>query len=51
MNAYKIIEKAQRDKAELAAEYGVETSSIVWVGDNRYVIVKDGAEIWIGSRH
>ena len=43
------LEKAITDKAGLAKEYGVPTSSIVWIGDNRYIIVKDGKEIKIGG--
>ena len=43
------LEKAIKDKAELAAQYGVSTSSIVWIGDNRYIVVKDGKEIKIGG--
>jgi len=46
--AEKAIEKARRTKAQLAAEYGVPTSSIVWCGDSRYIVVKDGKEIKIG---
>lgn len=42
MNA---INKAQKDKAELAEEYSVPVSCIVWIGDNHYIIVKDGHEI------
>ena len=40
-----MIEKAQKDSVELAKEYGVSPSSIVWIGDNHYIIVKDGKEI------
>ena len=43
------LEKAIKDKAELAAQYGVSISSIVWIGDNRYIVVKDGEEIKIGG--
>lgn len=41
------LEKAIKDKAELAEEYGVPTSAIVWIGDNHYIVVKDGKEIKI----
>ena len=41
----KPIEKAQRDCAELAAQYGVPQSSVVWIGDNKYIVVKDGNQI------
>lgn len=39
------IEKAVKDKADLSKEYGVSTSSVVWMGDNHYIVVKDGVEI------
>ena len=41
------IEKAAKDRIELAEEYGVSTSSIVWIGDNHYIVIKDGKEIKI----
>lgn len=41
------IEKAQKDRKELAQQYNVSTSSIVWCGDNKYIIIKDGKEIRI----
>lgn len=47
MFSEKAIEKAQRDRAELAEEYNVPESAIVWIGDNKYIIVKDGKEIRI----
>lgn len=43
------IEKAQRIKAQLAAKYNVPQSSIVWAGGDRYIVVKDGVEIWVPS--
>lgn len=39
------IERAKREKLELAKKYGVSTSAIVWLGDSRYIIVKSGREI------
>lgn len=39
------IEKAKKDRTELAKEYGVPESAVVWIGDNKYIIVKDGKEI------
>ena len=42
-----VIEKAKRDKAELAKEYDVPTSAVVWIGDNKYIVIKDGKEIRI----
>ena len=41
------IEKAMKDKTELASAYSVPVSSIVWVGDNHYIVVKNGEEIRI----
>lgn len=41
------IEKAIKDKKELAEMYGVSISSIVWIGNNKYIIIKDGKEIII----
>ena len=43
----KVIEKAMKDKNKLAKEYDVPISSIVWLGDNHYIIVKDRKEIRI----
>jgi hypothetical protein len=40
-----VIEKAAKDKVALSKEYGVSTSSVVWMGNNHYIIVKDGVEI------
>lgn len=39
------IEKAQRDRMELAQEYNVPVSSIVWIGDNKYIICTEKGEI------
>lgn len=41
------IEKAQKDSIELAREYGVSRSCVVWIGDNHYIVCKDGKEIRI----
>lgn len=41
------IEKAIKDKKELAKIYGVSISSVVWIGNNKYIVVKDGKEIII----
>lgn len=43
----KSIEKAQRDREEIAIEYGVSASAVVWIGDNKYIVVKDGKQILI----
>lgn len=39
------LEKARRDKREIAASYNVPETSIVWVGDNHYIVIKNGKEI------
>ena len=39
--------KAEKDKRELSKIYNVSVSSIVWVGNNKYIVVKDGKEILI----
>ena len=36
-----MIEKAQKDAKELARRYD---ASVVWMGGNHYIIVKDGVE-------
>ena len=41
------IDKAQNDRAEISREYGVSPSSVVWMGDNKYIVIKDGYEIKI----
>lgn len=43
----KAIEKAKKDRLELAELYNVSTSCIVWLGNNKYIVVKDGKEIKI----
>lgn len=43
----KTLQKAQRDKASLASAYHVDLSQIVYIGDNHYIIVKDGGEVRI----
>lgn len=43
----KAIEKAQKDRAELAESYNVPSSAVVWLGDNKYIVIKDGEEIRI----
>ena len=45
--AYKAIEKAQRDREELADSYGVPVSAVIWKGNNKYIVIKDGKQIKI----
>lgn len=42
-----MIEKAHKDSKEIAKRYNVSPSSVVWIGDNHYIVVKDGKEIRI----
>lgn len=41
----KAIRKAMKDKRNLAALYGAPESSIVWLGTNRYIVVKGREEL------
>ena len=41
------IDKAKKDKIELSKSYSVPVSAIVWIGDNKYIVVKDGKQIRI----
>lgn len=43
----KPIEKAVKDKEELAKSYDVPVSSVIWIGNNKYIVVKDGKQIRI----
>lgn len=45
--AEKAIERASKATEELSKKYSVPTSSIVWIGNNNYIVVKDGKEIRI----
>lgn len=44
-HAEKAIHKAMKDKRNLAALHGVPVSSIVWLGKNRFVVMKDHEEL------
>ena len=47
--AEKAIEKAYKAKCKLATEYNVETTSIVWTGGNKFIIVDNGKEIEVNA--
>ena len=47
--AEKAIEKAFQTKCRLAKEYSVETTSIVWTGGNKFIIVDNGKEIEVNA--
>lgn len=40
----KAIEKAQRDAVKIAKLYGVDSSAVVWMGGNQYIVVIAGKE-------
>lgn len=43
----KIIEKAARDREEIAQEYNASVSAVVWIGGNKYIVIKNGQQIMI----
>lgn len=44
----KLMKKIERDKKELAEAYNTDDSKIVYIGDNKYIVVLlDGTEIRI----
>lgn len=43
----KLLDKIRKDKEELAKSYDVVISAIVYIGNNKYIVVKDGREIRI----
>ena len=44
----KLIDKVQRDKSELAKQYNVEPSAVVYIGDNKYIVhIAEGQDIRI----
>lgn len=43
-----MLKQVIKAKRELAKAYNVPISAIVWIGDNKYIIVKDGKEIRVG---
>ena len=43
----KMIEMAYNRKIALSEKYGVPVASIVWMGDNSFIVVKDGEQIRI----
>jgi len=47
MGIEKLWEKVSKDKEELSKSYNVPVSSVVYIGDNKYIVVKDGREIKI----
>lgn len=49
MGCYEMIyKKIQKDRAELAKAYDTDESKIVYIGNNKYIVVtRDGKEIRI----
>lgn len=43
----KAIEKAQKDRIDLAVLYDVPPSCVVWKGNNKYIVIKNGKEILV----
>ena len=44
----KLMEKVRKDKKELAQSYNTSEGSVVYIGDNKYIVVtQDGKEIRI----
>lgn len=43
--AEKAINKARTLKKEIAKEYRVSDSSVIWKGDNKFIVVMDGEEV------
>lgn len=44
----KLMEKVRKDKKELATSYHADISKIVYIGDNKYIVIThDGKEIRI----
>ena len=39
------IEKARKTIKEIAKEHNVDETKVVWMGNNKFIIVKDGQEI------
>lgn len=44
-----IDERVRGAKNELAKTYNVLTSSIVWMGGDKFIVVKDGKEIIVSA--
>lgn len=43
------IEKALKTKMKIAEEFCVSPSAVVWIGNNNYIVVKDGSEIKVSK--
>jgi hypothetical protein len=43
----KLYEKIKKDKEELSESYDVPISAIVYIGNNKYIVCKNGEEIYI----
>ena len=44
----KLLEKVRKDKSEIAQSYGIDSSCVVYIGDNKYIaVLPDGKEIRI----
>ena len=45
MNAKKAIEKANKIKSKLAKKYLVNESDVIWKGEDKYIVMRDGMQI------
>ena len=44
----KLLEKVARDRKSLATSYNTDESKVVYIGDNKYIVItQDGKEIRI----
>lgn len=43
----KRLEKIRQWKKELAEQYKISESAVIWKGGNKFIVVKDGKEIEI----
>ncbi|MEF9983745.1 MAG: hypothetical protein RR806_07460 [Oscillospiraceae bacterium] len=43
----KVIEKARKQMFIIAQKYSVSENSVIWMGDDKFTVVKEGQEIVI----
>lgn len=49
MTAYRAIERAQITKKIIADVWKVDESKVIWRGANKFIVIKDGKEIWVNG--
>lgn len=47
INFDKLYERVNKRRKELAETYDISESAVVWIGNNRFIVVKDDKEIRI----